>query len=88
MFRGSFAILVLLNMKILKKFCAWEKRQMKNPETILAVWLGFGVLFGVGIDNVGAGIAIGVAIGVAMSMSQRKKNKDNQKEEENSADEK
>ena len=63
-------------MKIFKKFYTWEKKQMKNPETVLAVWVAFGVLFGVGIENVGAGVAVGVAIGVAMSVSQRKKNQE------------
>lgn len=48
---------------------------MKNPETVLAVWIAFGVIFGIGIDNVGAGIAIGVAIGVAMYINVKKKNK-------------
>lgn len=62
-------------MNTFKKFYAWEKKQMKNPETVLAVWIAFGVIFGIGIDNVGAGIAIGVAIGVAMYINVKKKNK-------------
>lgn len=48
---------------------------MKNPETVLGVWVAFGVVLGIGIDNVGAGIAIGVAIGVAMYTSLKNKNK-------------
>ncbi len=60
-------------MKFLKKFYAWEKEQMKNPNTVLSVWIAFGVLLGIGIDNVGAGIAIGVAIGVAMYTSVKKR---------------
>jgi len=59
-------------MKFLKKFYAWEKKQMKNPETVLSVWIAFGVLLGIGIDNVGAGIAIGVAIGIAMYTKAKK----------------
>lgn len=59
--------------KFLKKFLVWEKRQMKNPGTVLAVWIAFGVVFGIGIDNVGAGIAIGLAIGVAMYSKVKKK---------------
>lgn len=62
-------------MKILKKFCAWEKKQMNNPETVLAVWIAFGLLIGVGMDNIGVGIALGLSIGVAMSAAQRNKNK-------------
>jgi hypothetical protein len=62
-------------MKFLQRFYAWEKKQMKNPETVLAVWIAFGVIFGIGIENVGAGIAIGVAIGVAMYTNVKKNNK-------------
>lgn len=39
---------------------------MENPNIVLSVWISLGVLFGIGIDNIGAGIAIGVAIGTAM----------------------
>lgn len=48
---------------------------MKNPETLLAVWIAIGVLFGIGIDNMGAGIAVGIAIGVAMYTNAKKNNK-------------
>ena len=48
---------------------------MKNPETASAVWVAIGVLLGIGMDNVGAGIAIGVAIGVAMYTTGRKSEK-------------
>jgi F0F1-type ATP synthase membrane subunit c/vacuolar-type H+-ATPase subunit K len=62
-------------MKIFKKFIAWEKKQMNNPETVLAVWIAVGLIVGVGMDNIGVGIAIGLSIGVAMSAAQRNKNK-------------
>lgn len=45
---------------------------MQNPETVLAVWVAFGVILGIGMDNIGAGIAIGVAIGVAMYTTKKK----------------
>lgn len=47
---------------------------MENPNTVPSVWIAFGVLFGIGIDNVGAGIAIGVAIGIAMYTKVKKNN--------------
>jgi len=68
-------------MKFLKKFCEWEKRQMKNPETVLAVWVALGVVLGIGMDNIGAGIAIGVAIGVAMYTSKKKTEKESSLDE-------
>jgi len=70
-------------MEFLKKFGVWEKKQMKNPETVLAVWVAIGLIIGVGMDNIGVGIAVGLPIGVAMSAAQRKKN---QKEGEVSND--
>lgn len=63
-------------MKYLKRFCEWEKKQMKNPETVLAVWVALGVVLGIGMDNIGAGIAIGVAIGVAMYATKKKTEKE------------
>ncbi|MEZ4195646.1 MAG: hypothetical protein R3B53_04655 [Candidatus Paceibacterota bacterium] len=62
-------------MNFLKRFYTWEKKQMKNPETVLSVWITFGVLLGIGIDNVGAGIAIGVAIGIALYTNVKNNNK-------------
>lgn len=56
---------------------------MKNPETILAVWIAFGVILGIGMDNIGAGIAIGVAIGVAMYTTKRKSKKNSRDEQDN-----
>ena len=86
MFCANFVMLVLQNMKVLKKFGAWEKKQMKNPETVLAVWVALGIIIGIGMDNIGVGIAIGLSIGAAMSVSQKKKNQrendDNSKEVE------
>ncbi len=51
---------------------------MENPKTVLSVWVAFGVLFGIGIDNIGVGIAIGIAIGTALYTNKKKKlsNKD------------
>lgn len=63
-------------MKYLKKFYAWEKKQMKNSETVLAVWVAFGVILGIGMDNIGAGVAIGVAIGIAMYTTKKKAEKE------------
>lgn len=70
-------------MRLLKKFLAWEKKQMKNPETVLAVWVAFGVVLGIGMDNIGAGVAIGVAIGVAMYTTKRKTKGNKSPEEQN-----
>ncbi len=67
-------------MKFLKKVWAWEKAQMQKPEVTLSVWIAFGVLFGIGIDNVGAGIAVGVAIGVALYSKQKKSLADKKEE--------
>lgn len=39
---------------------------MEKPGVILPVWIAVGFVLGIGMDNVGAGVAIGVAIGVAM----------------------
>jgi uncharacterized membrane protein YraQ (UPF0718 family) len=63
-------------MKFLKRFYKWEKKQMKNPETVLAVWVAFGVVLGIGMDNIGAGVAIGVAIGVAMYTTKKRGDKE------------
>jgi F0F1-type ATP synthase membrane subunit c/vacuolar-type H+-ATPase subunit K len=61
-------------MKLLRKFYAQEKKLIKNPETLLAAWVIFGVILGIGMNNFGAGIAIGIAIGAAM-YSTRKNSK-------------
>lgn len=70
-------------MNRLKKIYNWEKKQLKNPETVLGVWMALGVVFGAGIDNMGAGIAIGVAIGVAMSSRAKKSLEKKHNEQEN-----
>jgi F0F1-type ATP synthase membrane subunit c/vacuolar-type H+-ATPase subunit K len=59
-------------MKLLKKFYAWEMRQAKKPEVMLAAGIAIGVAIGIGMDNIGAGIAIGVAIGIGMQASAKK----------------
>lgn len=59
-------------MNVLKKFYTREKKQMKHPETALAVWIAVGFIIGVGMDNIGAGVAIGVAIGAAMYATKKK----------------
>lgn len=69
-------------MKLLKKFLEWEKKQMKNPGTVLAVWVAFGVVLGIGMNNIGAGVAIGVAIGVAMYTTKKKAKKESSLDED------
>jgi len=70
-------------MKLFKKLYAWEMRQIENPDTLLGIWMMFGVLFGAVIDNMGAGIAIGVAIGVTMYTKQKKALEDKKDKHEN-----
>ncbi len=60
-------------MKFLKKIWAWEKAQMRKPETHLAIGMVGGMLIGVGMGNVGAGIALGVALGVPGYVTCKKK---------------
>lgn len=57
------------HMKFFKKIYARDKQLMKHPDTILAVWIAVGILFGVAIDNVAVGIAVGVAIGASLRAS-------------------
>lgn len=58
-------------MEIFKKCIKWKKAQAQKPKTILSIWIAFGVIFGIGIDNIGVGIAIGVALGVALSKKKK-----------------
>ena len=37
---------------------------MKNPDVALAVWIAAGLVIGIGMGNVGVGIAVGAAIGI------------------------
>lgn len=60
-------------MNFLKKVWAWEKRQMHKPETRLAIGIAAGMLIGIGMDNIGLGIALGVALGVPGYASCKKK---------------
>lgn len=68
-------------MKCFKKICAWEKEQMQKSETRLAIGLVGGMLIGVGMGNVGAGIALGVALGVPAYAADKKKKKEGDKTE-------
>ena len=43
------------------------------PENLMGISIAVGVVFGVGIDNVGLGICLGVAIGAGMGSIQKKK---------------
>lgn len=63
-------------MSVLKKLYLKEKKHMKDPGTVLAVWMAVGVVIGIGMDNIGAGIAVGVAIGAAMASSVKKNKKE------------
>jgi hypothetical protein len=58
-------------MKFLKKLYAWDKKQLKNPETLLGVSIALGVVFGYGAGNVGVGIALGVAIGAGLATNRK-----------------
>ncbi len=50
-------------MKFLKKFCDWEKAQIKKPETLAAVGMAGGALIGFSQDNAGLGTALAIALG-------------------------
>ena len=63
-------------MKLLKKIWALGKAQMKKPETHSALGMVGGILIGVGMDNVGVGVALGVALGVPVYVTGKKKEKD------------
>ena len=52
-------------MKFIKKICAWEKAQMKNPETRLGIGMMVGLFFGIAMDNVGLGVALGIVFGAS-----------------------
>ena len=43
------------------------------PENLMGISIAVGVVFGVGIDNVGLGICLGVAIGAGMVEIQEKR---------------
>lgn len=45
---------------------------MEKSSVILPVWIAVGFVLGIGMDNIGAGVAIGVALGVAMYTTKRK----------------
>lgn len=63
-------------MKFLKKIIACEKAQLKNPETQLVIGMVLGLLIGIGMDNIGVGIALGVALGAPGYVSCKKKKDD------------
>ena len=54
---------------------------MCKPDVILPVWIGVGFIIGIGMDNIGAGVAIGVAIGVALYSSKKKTDKESSLDE-------
>ncbi len=72
-------------MNFLKKIWAWEKAMMKKPETHSAIGMIGGLLIGVGMDNIGVGVALGIALGVPVYVTGKKKK---EKEEEESTEEK
>ena len=49
---------------------------MKKPETRFLIGMIGGVLIGIGMDNIGVGIALGVALGVPGYASCKKKKKE------------
>lgn len=60
---------------------------MKKPDVVLPVWIAVGFIIGIGMDNIGAGVAIGVVIGVAMYIARRKPEKKSHDEEEDQSSE-
>lgn len=59
-------------MELLKKIYAWEMKQARKPETLMAAGIAIGLVLGIGMDNIAVGIALGVAIGAGMQVQSKK----------------
>jgi phage tail tube protein FII len=46
---------------------------LKMPETYAALGMFGGILIGIGMDNIGAGVGIGIALGIPAYVSGKKK---------------
>lgn len=63
-------------MNLIKKIWAGQKALLQKPEARLVIGMLGGFLIGVGVENLGLGIALAVALGVPGYASGKKNNAD------------